>query len=158
MTTFYTTIDSPLGKVLLAKNDDGLVLINLQGGTTAKSPEADWLLRPEMFATEIAQFQAYFAGELQSFSLSLAPQGTLFQQKVWQALQEIPYGETISYGTLANQIGQPKAARAVGLANAKNPLPIVVPCHRVVGSNGKLTGYAGGLHFKEALLALEQGI
>ena len=104
----------------------------------------------------IRQLRAYFAGELEAFDLPLAPQGTPFQLAVWKRLCEIPYGETISYGELARRIGNPNASRAVGLANGSNPIPIVIPCHRVIGSNGKLTGYGGGLPIKEKLLALER--
>ena len=104
----------------------------------------------------IRQLAAYFAGELEIFDLPLAPEGTPFQLAVWRRLNDIPYGETISYGELARRLGNPKASRAVGLANGANPIPIVIPCHRVIGSNGKLTGYGGGLPIKEKLLALER--
>jgi len=104
----------------------------------------------------IDQLHSYFAGELEAFDLPLAPEGTPFQQSVWRNLCEIPFGKTISYGELAQRIGNPKASRAVGLANGSNPIPIVIPCHRVIGSNGKLTGYGGGLPIKEKLLALER--
>lgn len=102
------------------------------------------------------QLSAYFAGKAEAFDLPLAPEGTAFQLNVWRQLGEIPYGETISYGELARRIGNPNACRAVGLANGTNPIPIVIPCHRVIGSNGKLTGYGGGLDIKEKLLALER--
>ena len=105
----------------------------------------------------VRELTAYFAGELREFSLPLAPVGTPFQLDVWNALRAIPYGETRSYGELAERIGRPKAVRAVGAANGANPLPIVVPCHRVIGSNGTLTGFGGGLPLKQALLALERG-
>lgn len=104
----------------------------------------------------IRQLKAYFAGELEEFDLPLAPEGTAFQLKVWENLCDIPFGETISYGELARRIGNPNASRAVGLANGSNPIPIIIPCHRVIGSNGKLTGYGGGLPIKEKLLALER--
>ena len=104
----------------------------------------------------VSQLRSYFAGEREEFDLPLAPEGTPFQQEVWRRLCEIPYGETISYGELARRIGNPQASRAVGLANGSNPIPIVIPCHRVIGSNGKLTGYGGGLPIKEKLLALER--
>ncbi len=102
------------------------------------------------------QLRVYFAGELKEFDLPLAPDGTPFQQKVWRELCKIPYGETISYGELARRIDNPNASRAVGLANGSNPIPIIIPCHRVIGSNGKLTGYGGGLPIKEKLIALER--
>jgi methylated-DNA-[protein]-cysteine S-methyltransferase len=104
----------------------------------------------------VRQLRAYFAGELKDFDLPLAPKGTEFQQNVWAELCKIPYGETISYGELARRIGNPNASRAVGLANGSNPIPVVIPCHRVIGANGKLTGYGGGLPIKERLLALEK--
>jgi methylated-DNA-[protein]-cysteine S-methyltransferase len=105
----------------------------------------------------VSQLEEYFEGKRRAFDLPLAPQGTPFQQRVWRALLDIPYGETISYGELASRIGNKAASRAVGLANGSNPLPIVIPCHRVIGSNGKLTGYGGGLPIKQQLLALERG-
>jgi methylated-DNA-[protein]-cysteine S-methyltransferase len=110
----------------------------------------------ERLGEAVRQLRAYFAGELQAFDLPLAPQGTPFQLAVWKHLCEIPYGETISYGELARRIGNPNASRAVGLANGSNPIPIVIPCHRVIGSNGKLTGYGGGLPIKDKLLGLER--
>ena len=107
------------------------------------------------FKEPIRQLQAYFAGELENFDLPLGPQGTPFQQKVWNELCRIPYGQTISYGELAKRIGNPNASRAVGLANGSNPIPILIPCHRVIGSSGKLVGYGGGLELKRRLLELE---
>jgi len=104
----------------------------------------------------IQQLRAYFAKELETFKLTLAPEGTDFQQSVWNELCGIPYGETISYGELAKRVGNPKASRAVGAANGQNPIPIIIPCHRVIGSDGKLTGFGGGLPIKQKLLALEQ--
>ena len=114
-------------------------------------------LRDDAFDDVTTQLTEYFAGRRQTFELPLAPEGTPFQQRVWSALLGVPYGETISYGELAARIGRRSASRAVGLANGSNPLPIVIPCHRVIGSNGKLTGYGGGLAIKERLLALERG-
>ena len=154
--TFYTIVDSPLGPILLAGNNEGLRELNFQEGKRPTPIGADWEKNAAHFAETIAQLQAYFAGELQEFDLPLAPTGTPFQITVWRELKAIPYGETISYGELARRIGKPKAARAVGLANGANPLPLVVPCHRVVGSDGRLTGYGGGLPIKEALLAHER--
>jgi methylated-DNA-[protein]-cysteine S-methyltransferase len=153
---FYTTVDSPIGPILLVGNGEGLTEINFQAGRRPTAIASDWEENRAAFAETIAQLEAYFAGELQEFDLPLAPTGTPFQIAVWQELQVIPYGETISYGELARRIGKPKAARAVGLANGANPLPLVVPCHRVVGSDGRLTGYGGGLPIKEALLAHER--
>jgi methylated-DNA-[protein]-cysteine S-methyltransferase len=153
---FYTFMDSPLGTILLARNSRGLRYIDFQEGDNCLIPEAGWQLEQGGFDETRAQLQAYFNGELRHFTLPLAPEGTPFQLQVWETLQTVPYGETISYADLANKVGRPRAARAVGAANGKNPLPIVIPCHRVIGSNGQLTGYAGGIHLKEALLSLEQ--
>jgi methylated-DNA-[protein]-cysteine S-methyltransferase len=119
-------------------------------------PDPEWQEDPSALAEVVRQLRAYFAGELETLNLSLSPQGTPFQQKVWSELLKIPYGETTSYGELARRIGNSNASRAVGLANGSNPIPIVIPCHRVIGSNGKLTGYGGGLPIKEKLLALEK--
>ena len=112
---------------------------------------------PPLLEEAARQLRAYFAGQRQAFSLPLGPRGTAFQLQVWQALQTIPYGEVRTYGEIARAIGKPKACRAVGMANHKNPISIIVPCHRVVGADGSLTGYGGGLAAKEFLLALEQG-
>lgn len=154
--TFYTIVDSPMGPILLAGNEEGLTELNFQAGKRPTPIAADWEKNAAPFAETIAQLGTYFAGDLQAFNLCLAPTGTPFQLAVWQELQAIPYGETISYGELARRIGKPKAVRAVGAANGANPLPLVVPCHRVVGSDGRLTGYGAGLPIKEALLAHER--
>jgi methylated-DNA-[protein]-cysteine S-methyltransferase len=156
MTRCYTRIESPLGPLLLTADDAGLRQIFFVNGRHPARPESSWKEDRAPLIETIRQLQAYFAGELESFDLKLAPEGTPFQQEVWRRLCDIPYGETISYGTLAGRIGNPKASRAVGLANGSNPIPIVIPCHRVIGSNGKLTGYGGGLPIKEKLLALER--
>lgn len=152
----YTYLESPIGTLLLAGDGAGLQQILFSTEGRPARPEPEWEENPSALADAVRQFKAYFAGELENFDLSLAPQGTPFQQRVWSELQKIPYGETISYGELARRIGNPKASRAVGLANGSNPLSIVIPCHRVIGSNGKLTGYGGGLPIKEKLLALER--
>lgn len=153
---YYTYMDSPFGEILIARNSLGLSHISFQEDPNRKDPEAGgWRFDQQAFDETLAQLRAYFNGDLYHFDLPLAPEGTPFQLQVWQALQTIPYGETISYAELAGKLGKPNAARAVGAANGKNPLPIVIPCHRVIGSNGLLTGYAGGIHIKEALLALE---
>ena len=152
----YTFLDSPIGKLLLAGDANGLQQILFSTDGRPATPDPEWIEDPSALAEAIRQLKAYFAGELENFDLSLSPQGTPFQQKVWSELQKIPYGETVSYGELARRIGNPKASRAVGLANGSNPISIVIPCHRVIGSNGKLTGYGGGLPIKEKLLALEQ--
>jgi methylated-DNA-[protein]-cysteine S-methyltransferase len=152
----FTQIESPLGPLLLAADDAGVREILFVNGRSPAKPDPSWKEDRAPLEETIRQLRAYFAGELESFDLPLVPQGTPFQLTVWNRLCEIPYGETISYGELAGRIGNPKASRAVGLANGSNPLPIVIPCHRVIGSNGKLTGYGGGLPIKEKLLALER--
>jgi methylated-DNA-[protein]-cysteine S-methyltransferase len=155
-TTVFTQIESPVGPLLLAADDTGLRSIGFVNGRHSVSPDSAWQEGPERLQEPIRQLRAYFAGELETFDLPLAPQGTTFQLSVWRSLCEIPYGQTISYGELARRVGNPNASRAVGLANGSNPIPIVIPCHRVIGSNGKLTGYGGGLPIKEKLLALER--
>jgi methylated-DNA-[protein]-cysteine S-methyltransferase len=152
----YNRIESPLGPLLLVADAAGLRKIFFENGRDRGRPDSSWKEDSKPFKDTISQLRSYFAGELQEFDLPLAPEGTPFQLKVWERLCEIPYGETISYGELARRIGNPNASRAVGLANGSNPIPIVIPCHRVIGSNGKLTGYGGGLPIKEKLLALER--
>ena len=140
------TVLSPLGPLLLRAEGEALTGLDWAVGGAEESP---LLLEAER------QLLAYFAGRLRQFELPLSPAGTPFQQQVWAALREIPYGETCSYGALAARIGKPGAARAVGMANHANPLPILLPCHRVIGADGSLTGYGGGLEKKRCLLALE---
>ena len=153
----WAHMDSPVGPLLLATEDDvGLRAIDFLNGRRNTKPDASWIEDNRALLPVIHQLQAYFAGELEKFDVELAPEGTQFQQKVWSELCDIAYGKTISYGKLAGRIGNPKASRAVGLANGSNPIPIIIPCHRVIGSNGKLTGYGGGLEIKAKLLALEQ--
>jgi methylated-DNA-[protein]-cysteine S-methyltransferase len=147
----YTWMESPVGTLLLAADEKGLRKLLFRG-----KPEPGWREDPTALAEPVRQLRAYFAGELYDFDLPLAPEGTPFQLRVWRELRNIPYGQTISYGELARRVGSPKGSRAVGLANGANPISIVVPCHRVIGSNGKLTGYGGGLDNKELLLALEK--
>jgi methylated-DNA-[protein]-cysteine S-methyltransferase len=154
--SFYTHLDSPVGRLLLACRGGALTEIRFLDGPAPESPDPAWSFAERLDVDAVAQLDAYFAGDLQVFDLPLAPEGTPFQQDVWNALQEIPYGETTTYAAIAQRIGRPDAVRAVGAANGRNPLPIVLPCHRVVGSDGSLTGYAGGLHIKQALLALER--
>jgi methylated-DNA-[protein]-cysteine S-methyltransferase len=153
----YRYLDTPVGRLLLAADGDGLRRIGFENGRDRQRPDSNWQPRADAFDDVVAQLMEYFAGRRQRFELSLAPEGTPFQQQVWRALLDVPYGATISYGQLAARIGQPAASRAVGLANGSNPLPIVIPCHRVIGANGRLTGYGGGLAIKERLLALERG-
>lgn len=153
---FYTQIESPLGPLLLVADDAGLRQILFVNGRHPAKAESSWKEEEARFRETIRQLHKYFAGELENFDLPLVPEGTPFQLAVWRKLCDIPYGATVSYGELANRVGNPKACRAVGLANGSNPIPIVIPCHRVIGSNGKLTGYGGGLPIKEKLLALER--
>jgi methylated-DNA-[protein]-cysteine S-methyltransferase len=153
---YYSYLTSPLGTLLIAGDSAGLRQINFQHSPPQDRPAPDWYEDRQPLDAALTQLEAYFAGTLRQFTLALAPQGTPFQQAVWCALQNIPYGETTSYGALARQLGKPQAARAVGAANGQNPLAIVIPCHRVISSTGKLIGYAGGLHIKQALLAFER--
>jgi methylated-DNA-[protein]-cysteine S-methyltransferase len=152
----YTQIESPLGQLLLAADDAGLRYIRFGREKPALRPDPAWHEERGLLQETVRQLTAYFAGQRESFDLPLAPQGTPFQLAVWKRLCDIPYGQTISYGELARRMGNPNASRAVGLANGANPIPIVIPCHRVIGSNGKLTGYGGGLPIKQKLLALER--
>jgi methylated-DNA-[protein]-cysteine S-methyltransferase len=152
----YAYLESPIGTLLLAGDASGLQQILFSTDGRPARPDPEWQEDPSALTEPVRQLNAYFAGQLEQFDLALLPQGTPFQQTVWSELQKIPYGETISYGELARRIGNPKASRAVGLANGSNPISIVIPCHRVIGSNGKLTGYGGGLPIKEKLLALEK--
>jgi len=152
---FYTTFESPVGPLLLAGNADALRLVSFESSKHAAPPQADWKQDKAPFAEVVRQLQAYFRGELREFDVPLALQGTEFQRRVWNALRGIPYGETISYLQLAERVGNPKAVRAVGLANGSNPIPIIVPCHRVIGSDGSLTGFGGGISTKKKLLELE---
>jgi methylated-DNA-[protein]-cysteine S-methyltransferase len=160
----YTRLASPVGALQLAADCEGLRKILFGTGEKPAHPDPvgheinDDLCEASILLKEtIRQLSAYFSGKLEQFDLPLAPEGTPFQLEVWRRLCEIPYGETISYGELARRIGNPNASRAVGLANGSNPIAIIIPCHRVIGSNGKLTGYGGGLPIKEKLLALERG-
>jgi methylated-DNA-[protein]-cysteine S-methyltransferase len=152
----YSYLDTPIGTLLIAGDDDGIRFINFPKGKHAVKPQATWTESARgPVGDAIRQLREYFAAKRTDFDLPLAPEGTEFQRNVWRRLQEIPFGETISYGELAKRVGNPKASRAVGAANGQNPIPIVIPCHRVIGANGKLTGFGGGLPTKEALLALE---
>lgn len=156
MSMYYSYLSSPIGDLLLAGNGDALHLVGFPTGKSRTRHRDEWYHDDSVFAEERRQLTAYFNGELTQFALRLAPQGTDFQKAVWDALLTIPYGQTCSYGHIAAQIGSPKASRAVGAANGQNPIPIIIPCHRVIGSTGKLTGFGGGLPTKEKLLELEQ--
>jgi methylated-DNA-[protein]-cysteine S-methyltransferase len=150
MAAVYDLIDSPLGPLLLT--GDGLALTGLH---MDGRPEAGWRRDRRPFAPAVEQLEAYFAGRLTEFDLPLAPQGTPFQLAVWDALRGVGYGTTTSYGALAAALGRPHAGRAVGAANGRNPIAVVIPCHRVLGATGALTGYGGGLDRKRRLLELE---
>ena len=153
----YAVMETPLGRLGVAWSAAGLRRIWFYGADTALPVPAEWhrLADPAFGAGE--QLAAYFSGERVEFDLPLDARGTPFQRRVWQALTEIPYGATSTYGEIARSLGRPKSARAVGGANRRNPLPVVVPCHRVIGAGGSLTGYAGGLRIKRFLLDLEAG-
>ena len=154
--TFYTETNSPLGRLLLRGTADCLTGIYMENHLRGPADPAVGTRDDTRFADARAQLAEYFDGKRTAFDLPLdRAAGTVFQRQVWRALLDIPYGETITYGELARRIGQPAAVRAVGLANGSNPLSVVVPCHRVVGTGGKLTGYGGGLENKRRLLALE---
>ncbi len=154
-TTYWCETPSPVGPLLLAGDGTSLSLIHFQHGRRPLAPACDWIKKRAPFDAAVRQLEEYFAGKRRSFELALEPEGTQFQRSVWGLLRAIPYGATVSYGELARRVGNPRASRAVGLANGSNPLPIVVPCHRVIGSNGSLTGFGGGLDAKRHLLALE---
>lgn len=149
-------MESPLGKLLLVADEEGLTELAFAKGKTPPVVDRSWTSGGGALSEPLRQLEAFFAGELRDFDLALKPEGTAFQQRVWKLLRDIPFGETISYGELARRVGNPAASRAVGLANGSNPIAIVIPCHRVIGSNGKLTGYGGGLDNKRWLLDFEQ--
>jgi methylated-DNA-[protein]-cysteine S-methyltransferase len=151
----YTSMESPIGPLLLAGDERGLHLVYFLNGRHPMSPPRTWIEDKKLFKEVIRQLKTYFEGRLTDFDLPLILDGTDFQLLVWSNLLKIPYGKTVSYGEIAKRIGSPDAARAVGLANGSNPIPIIIPCHRVIGSNGDLTGFGGGLPIKKKLLALE---
>jgi methylated-DNA-[protein]-cysteine S-methyltransferase len=156
----HVIVASPVGPLTIVADGGAIAALYMDAQRHAPQPETSGLPADpgdEPFATAARQLDAYFAGQLTEFDLPLALAGTDFQRKVWAGLRAIPYGQTVSYGELARRIGSPAASRAVGLANGRNPVAIVVPCHRVIGSDGSMTGYGGGLDRKRFLLALEQG-
>jgi methylated-DNA-[protein]-cysteine S-methyltransferase len=158
MSLAYKTIESPVGKLKLVASDKGLVAILWENDSPRRvrlNEPVENKEHPVLVATE-RQLDEYFAGKRKAFSIALDMRGTRFQKDVWEALLAIPFGETRSYGQLAKQLGNPRASRAVGAANGRNPVSIIVPCHRVIGSSGKLTGFAGGLGTKAHLLGLEK--
>ncbi|WP_326686514.1 MULTISPECIES: methylated-DNA--[protein]-cysteine S-methyltransferase [unclassified Streptomyces] len=154
----YTVTDSPLGPLTLVATDGALSGLYMERQRHLPPKETFGEPDPGAFGAVITQLGEYFAGERTGFDLELAPRGTDFQRTVWDGLCRIPYGETVTYGELAEEIGRPSAARAVGLANGRNPIGIVIPCHRVIGSTGDLTGYGGGLERKRHLLDFERGL
>ena len=151
----YRYINPQIGPLMLAGSST-LELLRFPIKGKRKAPEIGWVEDNTIFPDAVYQLAQYFEGRLKQFDLDVQPIGTNFQKQVWQALLTIPYGTTVTYGEIAEQIHNPKAFRAVGLANRCNPIPIVIPCHRVIGKNGKLTGFAGGLDIKQALLNLEK--
>ena len=154
----YTTVDSPIGTLLLVGDGRALRRLHMQGGRTAIRVRPEWERAGEPFARVEEQLAEYFEGRRARFDVALELAGSPFQRRVWRALQEIPYGETVSYGELARRVGAPSAARAVGVANRENPVAVIVPCHRVIGADGSLTGFGGGLERKRLLLELESGV
>jgi methylated-DNA-[protein]-cysteine S-methyltransferase len=153
----YTYLESPIGPLLLAGDGTRLSTVGFPTGKGRVAPRDGWQRDDDQFTKARAQLSAYFAGALRAFDLELMPAGSPFQLAVWQALTAIPYGATMSYGELAGRIGRPSASRAVGAANGANPIPIIVPCHRVIGASGALTGFGGGIDTKRWLLAHEAG-
>lgn len=151
----YCYLDTPIGALLLAGDEAGLSLVGFPRGKMRQEPEPEWTLDEAPFAEARRQLLEYFAGERRQFDLPLRLTGTDFQVRVLEELQRIPYGATVSYSDIAERIGRPKAVRAVGAANGRNPIPIIIPCHRVIGRGGSLTGFGGGLETKAALLRLE---
>jgi methylated-DNA-[protein]-cysteine S-methyltransferase len=154
-TTFYSTMATPVGRLLLTSSEKGLSGVFMEDHQGGPMPEPDWIREDAALKYVSRQLESYFAGELRDFDVPLDLDGTDFQLAVWTALRRIPFGETRSYADLARDIGRPNAVRAVGLANGRNPVSIIVPCHRVIGSDGSLTGYGGGLPRKRFLLEHE---
>ena len=154
MPSFYTRFKSPLGSILLTSEGKSITGLYLPGHPDYANHHRA-TLKPSLFKPAVKQLEEYFEGKRRRFRLTIAPAGTAFQKKVWNALRTIEHGETKTYGEIAKAIKKPGAARAVGLANQKNPISIIIPCHRVIGSNGTLTGYSGGLEAKKKLLSLE---
>ncbi len=153
---FYSYMDSPVGRLLLAGSRHALKIVGFSQGSRARGTEIGWERFDEPFRRVKRQLGEYFDGQRRTWDLALAPDGTDFQRAVWQALMSIPYGTTRSYRDIAEQIGHAKAVRAVGAANGANPIPVIIPCHRVIGADGSLTGFGGGLDKKRYLLDLER--
>lgn len=153
---YYTQIQSPVGQLTLCGDGDALTGLYFSSGSKARGADPKWIKHPPLFLRASQQIGEYFAGIRTTFDLALRPKSTPFQAQVLTALRAIPYGEVRSYKDIAEQIGNPKAVRAVGTANGNNPIAIIIPCHRVIGSNGSLTGFGGGLQTKAQLLGLEK--
>lgn len=156
--SLYTFVDSPLGRLLAVRRGHALTHLHMRAGRRPQALAPGWRRDDEAFADLRTQLHEYFTGTRHAFELALAPSGSPFELRVWAALTEIPYGETASYGEIARRLQAPGAARAVGLANGRNPIAVVIPCHRVIGASGSLTGYGGGLERKRLLLDLEAGV
>ncbi len=152
---YYTYMDSPVGRLMLTGQQSFLMTIEFPEEGLVRTPQDKWLRDDNLLTKTVGQLNEYFSGSRKKFSVAIHPQGTDFQKKVWDILQDIPYGETISYGEVASRLGQPTASRAVGAANNANPLPIIVPCHRVIGADGSMVGFGGGIGIKLKLLELE---
>ena len=157
---YYTVFETELCKMTIVGDENGITHLHL---TCEESPESftierDWEKNKSFFTEEIRQINEYLEGQRKTFDVIVNPQGTAFQHMVWEALMDIPYGKTVDYADIAQRVNNPGAYRAVGAANAKNPIPIIIPCHRVIGSDGSLTGYAYGVNMKEKLINLERGI
>lgn len=152
----YSIVESPLGRILIAGSGHGIRTVSFLDGTAPVHISSDWMLSPESFRNAEEQLTAYFRGALREFDVELDLEGTEFQIEVWNELRRVPYGRTSSYTEIAAAIGRPKAVRAVGAANGANPVPVFIPCHRILGSDGRLTGYRGGIDIKRRLIELEQ--
>lgn len=157
---YFTKFNTRFCEIILAGDEKGLAHLHLNTGEGSRQFEIQesWEFKPEFFEDVQTQILEYFEGKREIFDIPLNPAGTKFQKKVWEQLRTIPYNSLASYGEIARKLGNPKASRAVGAANGKNPIPLIIPCHRVVGANGSLTGFAHGLAIKEKLIALEQGL
>ncbi|MDC7226373.1 MAG: methylated-DNA--[protein]-cysteine S-methyltransferase [Spirochaetales bacterium] len=155
---YYTRLDTPVCEIILAGDEDGLQHLHLNTGEGKRRFEVlpDWLRSDDFFVDTAAQIREFCTGERRVFDIKLNPQGTDFQSRVWSELQRIPYGETRSYGEIASALGKPSAARAVGTANGRNPIPLIIPCHRVIGADGSLAGFAHGIAVKQRLLMIEK--
>ncbi len=158
--TYYTRFDTKLCEIILAGDEQGLTNLHLNRGEGTRHFEIadEWERDDTFFMDTIVQINEYIAGERKQFTVTVNPQGTDFQKKVWHALRQIPFGEVRTYREIAESLGNKNASRAVGMANSKNPIPIIIPCHRVIGTNGKLVGFAHGLKIKEQLLHMEKAV